>query len=303
MPVPKKLRRDIRQNIELFLLVLPVIVFYFIFHYIPIYGASIAFKDYSVGLGIADSPWVGFKWFMQFFRSFYFFRLVRNTFLLNFFYLVFGFPVPILFALLLNEIRSKGYKRVIQTVSYLPHFISTVIIVGILLDILDPGGIINQAIGLVGIGRISFLSDPAWFRPVYVGSTIWVEFGWSSIVYLATLANADQNLYEAAEIDGANRFQQAIYVTIPLLIPVITILFILAIGRTLAVDFEKVLLLQNPATYETSDVIQTYVYRRGILGADFSFGKAVGLFGSVINFTLLFIANRLSKYLGTVSLW
>ena len=172
-----------------------------------------------------------------------------------------------------------------------------------LVDILDPGGIINQAIGLVGIGRISFLSDPAWFRPVYVGSTIWVEFGWSSIVYLATLANADQNLYEAAEIDGANRFQQAIYVTIPLLIPVITILFILAIGRTLAVDFEKVLLLQNPATYETSDVIQTCVYRRGILGADFSFGTAVGLFGSVINFTLLVIANRLSKYLGTVSLW
>lgn len=297
-------RPQFRKYMSLYLLVLPVLVYFTLFCYVPMYGAIIAFKDFSPGRGIWGSPWVGMRWFQEFFRSIYFFRLLSNTLLLSLYNIVFAFPIPIVFALVLNEIKDGPYKRVVQSASYLPHFISTVVIVGIVVNVLSPGtGLVNVALSRMGLQQVSFLLDSRWFRPVYVVSGIWKGFGWGSVLYLATLSSADPNLYDAAGIDGANRWQKLLHITVPVLIPVITITLILNVGSALSVDFEKALLLQNPATYETSDVIATYTYRRGIIGADFSFSTAVGLFNSVVNFILLFGANKLGKALGEASLW
>lgn len=296
--------RQVQRDKYLFLLIAPVIIYYVIFHYIPMYGVVIAFENFSPTKGILRSPWVGFKWFEQFFQSFYFFRIMRNTLLLNVYNLLWGFPVPIIFALLLNEVRSAVYKRAVQTVSYLPHFISVVISVGIVVGFLSPtNGIVNMAIKSFGFDAINFMSDPKWFRTIYITTDIWQEFGWGSIIYLAALTSIDPVMYEASKIDGANRWQQLVHITLPSLAPTIIILFILRTGRIMSVGFEKIILLYNPSTYETADVISSFTYRRGLLSAEYSFGAAVGLFNSVINFIMLVSVNKISKKVSETSLW
>ncbi len=285
------------------MMALPV-VYLVIFHYVPMAGIVLAFQDYKMGRGVFGSDWVGFKWFIQFFESFYFWRLMRNTLLLSFYSIVFGFPVPIIFALMLNEMKVLPLKRVVQTVSYLPHFISLVIIVGMLVTFLSPNnGIINVVIKSLGGEPINFLGLQSWFRPLYIGSGIWQHFGFSSIIYLAAIAGISQELYDAAEVDGASRIQRIRFVTIPGMAPTIIILLILNLGRALAVDWEKVLLMYTPATYEVADVIATYVYRRGIIDSKYGFGSAVGLFANVINLIFLVIFNRLARRFTDTSLW
>ena len=285
------------------MMLLPV-VYLVIFHYVPMAGIVVAFKDYRIAKGVFGSDWVGLRWFIQFFESFYFWRLMRNTLLLSFYSIVFGFPVPIIFALMLNEMKVLPLKRVVQTVSYLPHFISLVIIVGMLVTFLSPNnGIINVVIKSLGGEPINFLGLQSWFRPLYIGSGIWQHFGFSSIIYLAAIAGISQELYDAAEVDGASRIQRIRFVTIPGMAPTIIILLILNLGRALAVDWEKVLLMYTPATYEVADVIATYVYRRGIIDSKYGFGSAVGLFANVINLIFLVIFNRLARRFTDTSLW
>lgn len=300
----RRLRRNIWRDRYLFLLISPVVVYYIVFHYIPMYGAVIAFKDFAPGTGILGSPWVGLENFRTFFESFYFVRVVKNTFLLSFYSLLWGFPVPIIFALLLNELRHQLFKRSVQTISYLPHFISVVVVAGMIVKFVSPNdGVINKGLGALGIGPIDFLSQPEWFRTIFVASEIWQGFGWGAIIYLAALAGIDPSLYEASDVDGATRWQKAWFVTLPSLVPVMVILLILNLGNLMVVGFEKVLLLYSPATYETSDVIQTYIYRRGIISADFSLAAAIGLFNSTINLILLVTVNRLARRFSETSLW
>lgn len=288
----------------LYIMVLPTLIYFFIFHYIPMYGVVIAFQNYSPSGGFFKSPWVGFEHFRNFFNSPYFFRLLKNTFLLNFYSLIFGFPVPIIFALLLNETKNAVFKRAIQTVSYFPHFVSTVIIVGIMNIFLSPtDGLVNLLLQRFGYKPIYFMQEVRWFRFLYVSSGIWQHFGWSSIIYLAVLSSISPELYEAAIVDGASRFQRAIYISIPYLLPTIILLLILNIGNLLNVGFEKIILMYSPRTYEVADVISTYVYRRGLLEANFSFGAAVGLFNNIVNFILLLSANYIARRVTEYSLW
>jgi putative aldouronate transport system permease protein len=284
-------------------MILPVFAFYIIFHYGPMYGLQIAFRDYNPVDGVTGSPWVGLRHFISFFNSFYFGRLIRNTLLISVETLVFGFPAPIIFAILLNEIRTSWYKRTLQTLSYLPYFISTVVMCGIIVNFTRSDGVINDIIAAFGGERKTMLQYPQYFRPVYVISGIWQSLGWNSIIYLAAISGIDMQLYEAAKIDGAGRFAQVFHVTIPSIAPTIIILFILRMGSMFSVGSDKVLLLYNSATYETADVISTYVYRRGILDGDFSFSAAVGLFNSLINFFLIIITNKISSMVSETSLW
>ncbi|MFY9176205.1 MAG: ABC transporter permease subunit, partial [Caldicoprobacterales bacterium] len=260
--------------------------------------------DFSPGDSILFSKWVGLKWFREFFRSVYFGRLISNTFILSGLSLIFSFPVPIIFALLLNEVKRKHLKRVVQTVSYLPHFISLVVMVGIMSNFLSPSdGIINNFLRRLGMEPINFMGEPAWFRPLYIGSGIWQSFGWNSIIYMAALTSIDPQLYEAARIDGCNRWQEMRHITIPGLMPTAIMLLILALGNLMNVGFEKIILMYSPATYNVADVISTYVYRRGILSAQYSFGAAVGLFNSIINFILLITVNKISRRYTQIGLW
>lgn len=311
---PKRLRspnrlvqlgKSIAVNKYLYVMLLPVITYFILFEYKPMYGAIIAFKDFNPYKGIGDSPFVGLKHFYQFFDSYYFGRLLKNTLLISIYSLLIIFPASIIFALLLNEVRSKYYKTVVQTMSYLPHFISLVVICGMIIDFTSPNGIINKVIVALGIVSepINFLILPEWFRTIYIGSGLWQSIGWNSIIYLAALAGINPSLYEAAVVDGANRFKQMLYVTLPSILPTIVILLILNIGSLMSVGWDKIILLYNSATYETADVISTFVYRRGVLEASYSFSAAVGLFNSVINFTLLIIANKLSRKTTDNSLW
>ena len=300
----KKLQKAFARDKYLLLLLLPVMVYFVIFHYVPMYGALIAFKDFSPSRGILGSKWVGFTWFIEFFQSFFFARLMTNTVWLSLLQLIFGFPIPIIFALLLNELRNQLFKRVAQTISYLPHFISVVVMVGIMFNLLDPNiGVVNNIIKQMGGEPISFMRDSDWFRTLYVGSGVWQEFGWNSIIYLAALSALDMELYEAARIDGANRWKLLWHITIPGIIPTTVILLILRCGRIMNVGFEKIILMYSPGIYDVSDVISTYVYRKGIIGGEFSFSAAVGLFNSVINCFLVVIVNWISKKTSEYSLW
>ena len=301
--MPKTVRRDMQRNWSLYLLALPVVLFYALFAYKPMYGALIAFKDFSPGRGFSRSPWVGFTHFLRFFNSPYFFRLVRNTFLISFYNLLFGFPAPIILALLLNEVRHSGYKRAIQTITYLPHFISIMVIAGMIVDFSMSTGLFNDIINFFGGRRMPLLQQPNLYRTIYVASDIWQGIGWGTIIYLSALSGVDPQLYEAAMIDGAGRFKQLIHVTLPSITPTIVILLILRIGNLLSVGYEKTILLYNPATYETSDIISTYVYRVGLLEQNWSYSTAIGLFNSAINFSLLIMANRISRRLSETSLW
>ncbi len=297
------IRSDLKRHWAIYVMALPVIAYYLLFHYGPMYGLQIAFKDFSTVKGIWGSPWVGFRHFESFFNGIYFWRLIKNTILINVYELLFGFPAAIVLALLLNEIRNSMFKRVVQTISYLPHFISIVVVAGMMVDFLGRTGLINQIIASFGIEPIDFLKEASWFRFLFVSSGIWQGIGWGSIIYLAAMATIDPTLYEAARMDGANRWKQTLHITIPGIMPTIIILFILNMGNMLSVGSEKVLLLYNPLTYETGDVISTYVYRKGVLEASYSFTAAVGLFNSIVSFILIVSANSISKRLTENKLW
>lgn len=295
--------KKIKKCKYLYIMMLLPIIYYILFHYLPLYGVLIAFKDYKIAKGVWGSPWVGFKWFQKFLTDPYFWKLVKNTLLLNIYGLLWGFPAPILLALMLNEVTNAKFKRVIQTVSYLPHFISTVVVCGMVMNFLSLGGIINQLIAAFGFDKIQFMVLPEWFRTIFTASGIWQTCGWTSIIYLSALTSVDQEILEAAMIDGANRFQRIKSVALPSIAPTISIMLIMQIGRLMSLGYEKIILLYNGSTYETADVISTYVYRRGILSADFSYSTAVGLFQSVIGVILLVTSNQISKKLSDSSLW
>ncbi|MBQ5797663.1 MAG: sugar ABC transporter permease [Firmicutes bacterium] len=282
----------------------PIFIYYIVFHYLPMTGAIIAFKDYKPGRGIYNGEWVGLKWFIQYFKSPYAFRTIRNTVLISFYQIAIGFPIPILFAVCVTEIKQMAFRRVVQTVSYLPHFISTVVLVGMMKQMFTMNnGIVNKFVVLFGGDIINFLNDPAWFRTMYVGSGIWQSFGFSSIIYIAAITGIDPTLYEAGKIDGITKFKEAWYITLPMISQTVVTLFILRLGNILSVGFEKVFLMYSPAVYETADVISTYVYRKGIESTTYSFASAVGLFNSVVNFMFVFIANQVSRKLTDSSLW
>ena len=286
-----------------FMLLLPI-AYYILFKYMPMYGTLIAFKKFSAKKGIWGSTWVGVKNFEKFLSDPYFYKLVRNTLLINLNNLLFAFTSSIIFALLLNEMKHKLYRKVVQTVSYLPHFISTVVVCGLVTNFTRTnGGIINDLIAMLGGERISFLNRAEYFRPIYVISEIWQHMGWDAIIYIAALLSIEPQLYEAASIEGANRFQKMLYVTLPGIAPTITIMLIMRIGHLMSLGYEKVLLLYSGATYETADIISTYVYRRGLLTADFSYGTAIDLFQTVISLILVTSTNWLGKKIGGAGLW
>lgn len=299
----KKIASDFSVNKSLYLMILPVLAFYIIFHYKPMYGAIIAFKEFVPAKGIWGSPWVGLKHFTEFFESYYFGRILKNTLIISVNSLVFGFPAPIILALLINELKSKYLSRTVQTITYMPHFISLVVVCGMIKDFTKDTGVINSIMGLFGAEKVTMLNVPELFVPVYVISGIWQEIGWGSIIYLAALSGIDQELYEAATIDGAGRWKQTLHVTLPCLAPTIIVLLILRLGSMMNVGFEKIILLYNPAIYDTSDVIASFVYRKGLQEFSWSFGSAVGLFNSLINFVLLLSANWISKKMNESSLW
>ena len=299
----KGLLYHLARDTDLYIMLLPAMVLVFIFSYMPIFGIVLAFKEYDILQGIWGSPWVGLKYFQQFFNDPYFFRITKNTILLSFFGILFGFPAPIILALFLNELKALRFKRIIQSISYLPHFVSTVVIVGIMMYMFDAYGIVNDILRFIGIPEQVFFSDSKWFRTLYIGSGIWQGIGWDAIIYLAAIAGINPELYEAAVLDGANRWQNMWHITLTSIMSVVRILLILEIGGLFGIGFEKVYLMYNPGIYDVADVVSTYVYRRGIIGMDFSYSAAVGLFNSIVNFTLIFIANYISRKISDEGLW
>lgn len=300
----KKTLRKIRKNWDLYLLIIPIIAYFIIFKYIPMYGLQIAFKDFIAVDGIFNSPWVGLEHFERFFQSFYFERLLSNTLLIGLYELAVGFPIPIILALMINEVKNKYFKSFIQTITYAPHFLSVVVVVGILYLFLSPQtGIINQLIVILGGEPIYFMAEPAWFKTIFVFSGVWQNMGWSSIIYLAALSAIDPQLQEAAKIDGASRLQRIWHINLPSIKPTIIIMLILQCGSILGVGFEKVFLMQNSLNMSASDVISTHIYRTGILGADYSYSTAIGLFESFVNLIILLLVNYTARKVNKVSLW
>ncbi|MEC0248670.1 ABC transporter permease subunit [Paenibacillus chitinolyticus] len=296
--------KRVRRNWDLYLLILPVLVFFLVFEYVPMYGVQIAFKNFIATKGIWGSPWVGFKHFERFFESYYFWRLLTNTLGIGLYQLVVGFPVPIILALMINEVRSKKFSKFVQTVTYAPHFLSTVVLVGMVFIFLSPQtGLLNMVVTWFRGEPVNFLTDPAWFKSVYVLSGVWQQMGWSSIIYLAALTGIDPQLHEAARVDGASRWQRILHINLPGIMPTVTILLILNMGSLLGVGFEKVYLMQNSLNMQASDVISTHVYQKGIIDGQYSYSAAVGLFNSVINFILLLTVNRIARKVSSISLW
>ncbi|MBD2843570.1 sugar ABC transporter permease [Paenibacillus sp. IB182496] len=296
--------RDFKINKYIYIMAVPVLLYYLVIHYIPMYGAVIAFKDFSPVKGVSGSPWVGWKHFSNFYDSYYFWRLIRNTFLINVYQLLFAFPAPIIFALMLNEISRQWFKRTVQTVTYLPHFISIIVVCGMLVDFLARDGFITHVLVWFGLEQTALLSKAEYFRTIYIASDIWQHIGWGSIIYLAALSGINPELYEASKVDGAGRFKQVVHVTIPGIMPMIVILLILKIGNMMELGYEKIILLYNPNTYETADVLASFIYRRGLeSGSEYSYTTAIGLFQSMINFMLLVMANYISRRLNDTSLW
>ena len=300
----QRLKLDLYRYRYLYLFfALPLLLYYIVFKYVPLYGLQIAFKDYRITRTIWECPWVGFEHFQDFFSSIYFFRTLKNTLIISCLNLVFGFPAPIIFALLLNEVQNSKFKKIVQTVTYLPHFVSTVVICGLIVSFSAKDGLFNDTIELFGGTRSDLLMSKEAFRPIYIASGIWSGFGWGSIIYLSALSSVDQEQYEAAYIDGAKRFQRMIYITLPGILPTIVIKLIMEVGSLMSVGHEKILLLYSPLTYEVADVISTYVYRKGLVDNDYSYSTAVGLFNSVINIILLVFTNTVSRRLTDTSLW
>ncbi len=298
-----RLARVLVRDRYLFLMMLLPTVYYVIFHYIPMYGLTLAFKDFDIGKGIGGSPWVGLEHFRDFFSNPYSYKLLYNTVMLRVWHLTLGFPAPIILALMLNEIRRERFKRFVQTASYLPHFISLVVVCGMVISFLSYDGILNQLVRAFGGEPQQWMSLPQYFRPIWLISGIWQDAGWSSIIYLAALTAISPELYEAAVVDGANRWQRMVHITIPGIMPTVTIMFLLRVGQLLTIDFQKVLLLYTPTTYETADILGTYIYRRGIIGADFAFATAGSLFQALVGLVFIVGSNWLAKRLGQIGLW
>lgn len=298
-----RLTRDFKRNRTIYMLAIPIVLYYLIFHYKTMYGAVIAFYNYRPALGISGSKYIGLKNFIKFFNSAFFTRTLKNTLAISLLSLVFAFPAPIILALLLNEVGNKAFKRTVQTITYLPHFISMVIVCGMLSSFCLSTGLFNDIIEFFGGTRSPLLQGPEHYRTIYIASDIWKEVGWGSILYLAALSGVDRQLYEAASIDGANKWQQTLNITIPGILPTIMIQLILKIGSLMSVGYEKTLLLYNPTTYNVADIISTYTYRMGLEKGDWGYSTAVGLFNSVVNCILLVLANKLSKKYTESGLW
>ncbi len=299
-----KTLKAMSKNYSLYLLILPVLAYYLIFCYLPMYGITLAFKEYDPIKGIFGDHWVGLTYFKRFFDAYQFKQILSNTFLTSFFSLLFGFPIAVFLALMLNEVKNKYFKKYVQTITYAPHFISTVVFVGMLVAFLNPRtGIINNLLGLLNIDSIHFMQEPNMFIPIYVISGIWQEAGWGSIIFIAALSSVDPELYEAGYVDGMNKLQKIINIDLPCIKPTIIIMLILSMGSILNVGFEKVFLMQNSMNISSSQVISTYVYNIGLLSNQFSYGTAIGVFNSLINFALLVIVNLIVKKVGEASLW
>lgn len=298
-----KLKRSFRRHWMVYLMLLPILAYYIIFKYGSIGFLVISFQDYKPVKGIMGSNWVGLKNFIKFFNMETSGRLIRNTFLLNLYDIVFSFPAPILLALMINEVTQTRLKKTIQTISYIPHFISLVVICGMLREFCSTDGFFNQIRMMFGAEGYNLLTNAGLYRTIHIGSGIWQSVGWSSIIYLATLSGVDSQLYEAAYIDGANKMQRILHVTIPALVPIITIQFIMRIGNIMSLGHEKIILLYNEMIYETADVISTFLYRYALLTGKYSLGAAAGLFNSIINILILFIVNKTFSKLTENSLW
>ncbi|WP_429976007.1 ABC transporter permease [Enterococcus sp. DIV0086] len=295
---------NVKKNYQLYIFILPAFVFFLVFCYQPMYGVIIAWKDYNPLLGIWGSPWVGWTYFKQFFDSYFFWDLIKNTLGISVYSLLVGFPLPIILALAINELKDGSGKKFVQTITYAPNFISIVVIVGMLFSFLNPEtGIINYALQSVGIKPISFMENPAWFKTTYVLSNVWQTTGWSSVIYIAALSGVDSQLHEAAIIDGASRLQRIWYINLPTITPTIIILLIMSLGGLLNVGFEKIILMQNALNMSSSDVISTFVYRVGLLNGQYSFSAAVGVFNSIINAIILVSANAITRKFSDNSLW
>jgi putative aldouronate transport system permease protein len=304
--IKKEIKREISRNYQLYLIILLPVLYITIFHYIPMYGVQIAFKNFRAVDGIWGSPWVGFEHFEKFLGAYQFNRILRNTISISVYSLLAGFPIPIILALALNNMQNLAYKKTVQMVTYAPYFISTVVMVGMILQFLSPKfGIINQVVELFGFQPILFMSEPNYFSSIYVWSGIWQGAGWGSIIYLAALAGIDPTLHEAAIIDGATKLQRTFYIDIPGIMPTAVILLILNAGQIMNVGFEKVLLMQNSLNIQKSEVISTYVYKVGLASQipRYSYGAAIGLFNAVINLVLMLIVNRIASRLTETSLW
>lgn len=288
----------------LLLMFLPCLLYYLLFKYVPLFGIVVSFKQYNPFIGIMDSPWVGFKYYTMFFQNPDFLKLLRNTFLLGLYKLIFGFPAPVVLALLLNELKQMAFKRFVQTVSYLPHFISNVVVVSMVVMFVSPtGGLINKLIEALGFDALNFMVMPDMFRSVYVASELWQHTGWETILYLAALTSINPMLYEAADIDGASRLRKLWHVTLPGIAPTMIVLLILNVGKIIDIGFEKVFLMYNPATYETADIISTYVYRVGLMQGNFSYAAAIDLFTGLISLVFIVATNYASRKYSETSLW
>jgi putative aldouronate transport system permease protein len=301
--VASPLSRRMWRARTLYLFILPAMVYFFIFDYIPYYGLTMAFKDFKIFAGLNASPWVGLKYFKEFFESPDFIRLLRNTLGISIMRIIFGFPVPIIFALLLNEVRHSGYKRFVQTVTYFPHFLSWVVYAGIILTFIQPSGIINALLKSIGQQPIQFLTSTVYFVPMLIGTEIMKEFGFGAIIYLASISGIDPQLYEAAIVDGAGKWRQIWHITLPSLRPTIIVMLILALGRVLNAGFEQIFVLYNASVYEVTDIIDTFVYRVGLEAAQYSLATAVGFFKGVVGFILVFTSNMVIRRSGELALW
>ena len=293
----------VMRNWQLYVLILPALLYFILFNYVPMYGVQIAFKDFIANKGIWGSPWAGLKHFRNFFQTYSSRRVIGNTLSLSLYSLAAGFPMPILLALMLNEVKNTHFKKLVQNVTYAPHFISTVVMVGILLIFFSPTGIVNQLGKLIGVKPTMFLGKDYLFRHLYVWTNVWQSMGWGSIIYLAALSGIDPQLSEAAIVDGASRFQRIWHINLPGILPTIIIMLILNVGSVMNVGFEKAFLMQNTLNLKYSEIISTYVYKTGLVNANYSFSAAVDLFNTVINLILLVIVNKISKTVSDVYLW
>lgn len=298
-----RVRKGLRDNGAVYLMLLPVVIYFVIFHYLPMAGIVMSFQDYQPNLGFTGSRWVGFAHFESFFNSYYFGRLLKNTLMISIKDIVVSFPASIIFALLLNEVRFKYYKKTVQTISYLPYFISMVVVCGLVKDFTEAGGIISNIAAALGGPSDGLISNPEYFQGIFVGSNVWQNLGYNSIVYISALTAIDMELYEAARIDGASRWKQTLYITLPGLATTIIIMLLLRVGQIMTVSYQKIILLYAPATYETADVISTFVYRKGLVDNNYSYATAVGLFNSGVNLLILCVTNWLSKKFSETSLW
>lgn len=300
----RELKKDIIRDRILYYLLIPFLLWFLVFKYFPMWGIQIAFKEFSLFKGIGGSDWIGFEYFTEFIGSEYFSRVFMNTVIISLYGLIICFPAQIILAIMISEVTRQGFKKVVQTLTYLPHFVSVVVIAGIVTTFLAPNsGLINLILEKLGMEKIYFLTNPDYFRGIYTAMNLWKETGFASIVFIAAIAGIDTQLYEAAKMDGANKFKQIIHVTLPGILPTIVVMFIMKVGNLLSVGYETIILLYQPATYEKADVISTYVYRSGLIDGRYDFATAVGLFNSIVALILVIMANKLSKKVTDASLW